>query len=487
MTASLLRLHPRNLKHAAIHLQRLVARKLWAQILAGMVGGIGAGVMLGPSAGWVSPRLARVIGDWLALPGMLFLSLIQMIVIPLVVTAIVRGIAGSTDAQQLKKNGLFLGGYFVVTTIVATTIGIALASVVQPGRFVDPAAMEVASSSPAPELEGVDAGPGVDLASLPDDFISVFPTNPLLSMVEGQMLQLVLFSVLIGLALLGLRAEAAKPILDLAGSLQELTMKIVGWAMRIAPLAVFGLLARQMASTGLGALLGLAAYIGTFLAGMLILLGVYLLIVRTMGDGKPLRFLRGSRDALLLAFSTDSSAATMPVTIRVAEENLEVRPSIAGFVIPIGASMNMGGTALYQGLATLFMAQIYDMDLAMGALLALVVTSLGASIGTPAAPGVGIVVLATVLGSAGVPMGAIGLILGVDQVLERFRTVLNVSGDLAACTVIERRASATRPREHELAEAAKYEQMRQAQHIDVIVSDNGEHKAAPSDPPESES
>ena len=469
MTEALLSLHPRNLKHAVVHLQRLVSSRLWAQILAGMVAGIGVGVTIGPSTGWVEPRLARIIGDWLALPGMLFLSLVQMIVIPLIVTAIVRGIAASSDAEQLKKNGLFLAAYFVGTTAIATTIGIALAYLARPGRFIDPTSLQAAAQSPAVEIDPAKTAPGVALADLPEEFISVFPTNPLLSMVEGEMLQIVLFSVLVGLALLSLQPKAAKPILEMAGSLQDLTMKIVGWAMRIAPLAVFGLLARQLASTGLGALVGLAAYVGTFLGGMFLLLVVYLLIVRFMGDGKPWRFLKGSRDALLLAFSTDSSAATMPMTIRVAEENLEIRPSISQFVIPIGASMNMGGTALYQGLATLFMAQAYGMDLKMGALLALVVTSLGASIGTPAAPGVGIVVLATVLTSAGVPIGAIGLILGVDQILERFRTVLNVSGDLAACTIMERRTSADRPRDHELQRAKQLEEIRRAEGEDVVL------------------
>jgi Na+/H+-dicarboxylate symporter len=247
-------------------------------------------------------------------------------------------------------------------------------------------------------------------------------------------------------------------------------MRIVGWAMRLAPLAVFGLLARQMVSTGIEALVGLAAYVGTFLAGMALLMGVYLLIVQFLGDGKPWRFLTGARDAQLLAFSTDSSAATMPVTIRVAEENLQIRPSISQFVIPIGASVNMGGSALYQGLATVFMAQIYGMDLPLAALVALVVTSVGASIGTPATPGVGIVVLATVLTSAGVPVAGLGLILGVDQILERFRTVLNVSGDLAACTVMERRVGAAKPLGDELREARAYEKIQETEGEDVVLN-----------------
>lgn len=467
ISRALEQLHPRNLKHNARYLQRLVTRRLWAQILAGMVAGIGVGVALGPSEGWVSARTGQVVGDWLALPGMLFLSLIQMIVIPLVVTAIIRGFAASNDAEQLRKNGLWLGGYFVITTLLATSIGIGLALLLRPGTYIDRSSMSAAAP---PVLPPVDASPGVSLSELPKNVISIFPTNPLHSMVEGQMLQIVLFSVVIGVALLNLGGPSAKLILELLGSIQELTMKIVGWAMRIAPLAVFGLLARQMVTTGAGALVGLAAYVGTFLLGMVLLGVVYSIIVRVLGDGKPGRFLRGARDAQLLAFSTDSSAATMPVTIRVAEEELGVRPSVSQFVIPIGASVNMGGSALYQGLATVFMAQIYGMDLPLAALLALVVTSLGASIGTPATPGVGIVVLATVLTSAGVPVAGIGLILGVDQILERFRTVLNVTGDLAACTVMDKRVSSHTSRQQELDAVRDREARRQEQGGDVLTS-----------------
>ena len=160
----------------------------------------------------------------------------------------------------------------------------------------------------------------------------------------------------------------------------------------------------------------------------------------------------------------------MPVTIRVAEEQLQVRPSVSQFVVPIGASVNMGGSALYQGLATVFMAQIYGMDLPLGALLALVVTSLGASIGTPAAPGVGIMVLSTVLTSAGVPVLGLGLILGVDQVLERFRTVLNVTGDLAACTIMDRRIGTLKPLSEELRDAQVHQQIQEQKGEDVILS-----------------
>ena len=332
--AAIEQLHPRNLKHAAVHLQRLVSQRLWAQILAGMILGIAVGVALGPSTGWVEETTASTAGEWLALPGMLFLSLIQMIVIPLIVTAIIRGIAASNDAEQLKKNGLWLGGYFVLTTILATTIGISLAVMLKPGSYIDPSTVGAVKDMASGAMADARGGRGLDLSGLPEHVVGVLPKNPLLSMVEGQMLQVVLFSIVVGIALLTLKAENAKPILELLGSVQELTMQIVGWAMRLAPLAVFGLLARQMATTGVGALIGLAAYVGTLLLGMGLLLVVYVVIVLALGDGKAGRFIKGCRDAQLLAFSTNSSAATMPVTIRVAEENLQVRPSVSQFALP---------------------------------------------------------------------------------------------------------------------------------------------------------
>ena len=237
-----------------------------------------------------------------------------------------------------------------------------------------------------------------------------------------------------------------------------------------APLAAFGLLARQMATTGPEVLVGLSAYVGSVLLGLACLLGVYALIVWLIGDRQPGRFLARSGEAQLLAFSTNSSAATMPITIRVAEDKLQVRSSIAQFVIPIGATVNMGGTALYQGMATVFMAQVYGMDLPLAALVGLVVTALGASIGTPATPGVGIVVLASVLTSVGVPVAGLGLILGVDQLLERFRTVLNVSGDLAACTVMDRWLGGSRSRHDEQRQERAVEAIRRRDDADVVIT-----------------
>jgi Na+/H+-dicarboxylate symporter len=292
-------------------------------------------------------------------------------------------------------------------------------------------------------------------------------------MVEGEMLQVVLFSLILGIALMSLAPATSKPLLDLMGSLQGVCMAIVGWVMRLAPYAVFGLLARVMLNTGLGVLVGVAAYVASVLFGMLVLLAVFVGIAMVWGKQRPLRFLQDIRDAQLIAFSTDSSAATLPVSIRTAEERLGVRPSVAQLVMPLGASVNMGGTALYQGLATMFMAQLFGLGLPLSSLVALVVTALGASIGAPAAPGVGIVVLATVLQSSGIPLAGLALILGVDQILERVRCVLNVTGDLVAASVMDRTLPSTQTKGQEERLEEQLERERQRTGADVITETPG--------------
>jgi len=266
----------------------------------------------------------------------------------------------------------------------------------------------------------------------------LFPGNPLNAMVENQMLQIVILAFIMGFALLSLSKKAAHPLMDLLSAIQSVTMVIVKWVMFIAPIAVFGLLAKLMIDTGLEVMLGLGIYMVTVILGLFILLLFFMGIVFFIGEKNPFDFLVASKETLLLAFSTDSSVAVMPLSIRTAEDNLSVKPNIAQFVIPIGATINMSGTALYQGLATMFMAQLFGIALPFSVLLALIVTAVGASIGTPATPGIGIIVLSSVLTSAGIPLAGIPLILGVDRILEMSRAVLNVAGDLVACIVLER-------------------------------------------------
>ncbi|MGD2168215.1 MAG: dicarboxylate/amino acid:cation symporter, partial [Gammaproteobacteria bacterium] len=282
--------------------------------------------------------------------------------------------------------------------------------------------------------ESVPAIPGA--ADLPDALISLLPGNPLSSIVQGEMLQVVLFSMVIGVALVSMPPKQSSPLLDLLESLQQVCMTVVGWAMRLAPIAVFGLMARLTSQIGLDALVGMAFYVATVLTGLLLLFGVYLVLLYAFARQSPIAFLRATRELLLLAFSTSSSAAVMPLSIRTAEENLHVRASIAQFVIPLGATINMNGTALYQGVAAMFLAQVYGVDISIMGMLLIVAMAVGAAVGSPGTPGVGIVILAMVLTTVGIPAEGVALIMGVDRILDMSRTSVNVAGDVVAAKLM---------------------------------------------------
>jgi Na+/H+-dicarboxylate symporter len=420
------------------YLQTFIRTRLWAQVMAGMFGGILVGVLLGPTVGLVEAGTATLIGNWLALPGRLFLSLIQMIVVPLVFASVVRGLAASESLEQLRTIGSRIVLYFVATTVVAIAIGIALALILQPGKYIDSEMVRARlGTGSIGQMSGTVSQP-LNLTELPEKMMTILPSNPLGSMVEGQMLQVVIFALIIGAALMMIRPEQARPMLQLLDSLQEVCMAVVKWAMYLAPVAVFGLLAQLTTRIGLQSLVGMGSYVLTVLLGLFLLLCFYLSIVKLFTRISPLSFLKEVREVLLLAFSTSSSAAVMPSSIKTAQQRLAVRPAIAQFVIPLGATINMNGTALYQGVATIFLAQVFGIDLSINAMLLVILVAVGASIGTPATPGVGIVILATVLSTAGVPPSGIALILGVDRILDMSRTAINVAGDLVACLLAER-------------------------------------------------
>jgi Na+/H+-dicarboxylate symporter len=249
----------------------------------------------------------------------------------------------------------------------------------------------------------------------------------------------------VGVALISIDRTKAEPILNLLFSVQEICMTITKWAMRLAPYAVFGLMARITAAVGLEAITGLGVYILTVLGALLVLLLLYMLILVAFSSVSVGHFLSSSKDVLLLAFSVASSAAVMPLSMRTAEDKLRVPPEVARFVIPVGAIVNMNGTAAYQAIATIFLAQAYGMDLSLATIMLVVVTTVAASIGTPSAPGAGIVILATVLASAGIPLEGIALIIGVDHLLGMCRTAVNVAGDLTACVIFGQGKRRTSP------------------------------------------
>jgi Na+/H+-dicarboxylate symporter len=421
-------LEPRPLKNLSGHLSALVAGRLWLKVLIGMALGLATGIAIGPTAGIVAAETGALIGNWLALPGMLFLASVQMIVIPLVFASIILGLASSENVEQLRRLGVVVVMFFIATTAMAAAIGLWVASVLRPGTgLADQLVRQVPEPLAPPNL-----------AAIPETLVRLLPGNPLGSMVEGEMLQVVLFAIIVGIALVALAPAQSKPLLELLNSVQLVCMMVVRWAMTLAPLAVFGLMARLTSQIGIEALGAMSYYVLTVLIGLALLLLMYLALVWIFAGQTPGSFLRATRELLLLAFSTSSSAAVMPLSIKTAEEKLNVKASIAQFVIPLGATINMNGTALYQGVATAFLAQVYAIDITTGGLALIVAMAVGASIGSPATPGVGIVILATVLSSVGIPAEGVALLMGVDRILDMSRTSINVAGDLVASKLMNR-------------------------------------------------
>lgn len=431
---------PRSLIHLHRHLAAAVRQQLWLQVLIGMALGVGFGVAIGPSSGLLAADTAELIGNWVALPGRLFLTSVQFVVIPLVVASVVRGIAAGEGTQSLGRVGALSVGFFLLTTVIAVVIGLAAAILIAPGQYLSGEMLHatgpVQSAAPA-QLPS--------LAEFPDVLVGMLPRDPLTTFVSGSMLQIVMTAVIIGAALLLTPSDQRKPIMDLMASVQTVCMVIVGYVLRLAPIAVFGLLAQVGAKVGLAALLGLAVYVATVLLGLALLLAVYLLIVLVVARRGPFSFIRAAGEVMLLAFSTSSSAAVMPLSLTTAERKLNVQPAVARFVIPLGTTINMGGTALYQGVATLFLAQVFGVEIGLSGIVLIVVLAVGAAVGSPGTPGVGIVILATILSSVGIPAEGIAIILGVDRVLDMARTTVNVTGDLVACVTVDRLVSGGSP------------------------------------------
>ncbi len=426
-----------SLKNLSRNLHSLLEKKLWLKILLSMGLGVLAGLFLGPFGGYVDPASAAIIGEWVALPGYIFLGLLKMIVIPLILASIILGVASSQSMSELKKTGLLTATYSIVTTAIATAIGLGMALYIHPGKFISGTVIENALGG---EVQAAPTNPGFNQSALtlPSTLGNLLPSNPLGAMVDGEMLQVVIIAIIIGIALVSLDKNQSTPMVSVLGSVQAVCMTVVKWSMSLAPIAVFGLLTKFTIKFGIEALAGMAVYVGTVLASLLILMCLNLLIVFVVARYNPFEFLRAIRDVVLLAFSTSSSAAVMPLTLKTAEEKLGVSPSISQFVIPLSATMNLNGTALYQGVATVFLAEVFGIHLGSFELLIVMVTAVAASIGTPSIPGVGLVVLSIILGSVGIPTSGIALIMGVDRILDMSRTAVNVTGDLVTCKVVDR-------------------------------------------------
>ncbi|MEO8934501.1 MAG: dicarboxylate/amino acid:cation symporter [Xanthomarina sp.] len=422
----------RPLTALSVHLESLIKGRLWLKVIIGLFLGAAVGVLLNSSTGLVSERFGSWIANWLELPGQIFMRLIQMVMIPLIFASIISGIVSNTS-DNLKTLGLRLFLYFILTTTIAIIVGMAVTLIMRPGQYVLSLGGFPSSGEEIIPVEQNNIADNIPLA-----ISNLIPNNPLESILMGEMLGVVIFTIIIGVAITQLNDETANPLLRFTEAIQKICMIVVSWAMKLVPYAVFGLMAALLSRIGIGIFLGLGYYMGVVLIGLLILMIFYMLVVLFVVKQNPIKFLQAIKEPQLLAFSTASSAAVMPVTMKTATEKLKVSSNISDFVIPIGATINMDGTALFQCVTTLFMAQAYGIELTVVNLVLITATVVAASIGTPAIPGGGVIILASVLQSAGIPIDGLIVIIGIDRILGMFRTVVNVTGDLTACLVFGR-------------------------------------------------
>jgi len=382
---------------------------IW-QIAIGFVLGIAAGVMVGPSIKIVEPI------------GKLFITLLKMLIVPLVFSSLVVGTASIGDPRSLGRIGgktIFL---YLFTTAVAIVIGLSLGSFIQPG--VGMALSNVAKAEPK-------AAPAIA-----DVFLNLFPANPLKALVEGDMLPIIVFALLFGVSAI-FAGEKGKPVIAFFESVAETMYKLTGIVMLVAPYGVFALIAVTVSKYGISVLAPFAKVIIAVYAGCILhAIIVYSGLVRLFAHRSARWFFSGAKEAMLTAFVTRSSSATLPVTMRCAKENMGISEKVSSFVLPLGATINMDGTALYQGVCALFVAQAYGISLTTGDMANIVLTATLASIGTAGVPGAGLIMLSMVLTAVGLPIEGVALVAGIDAVLDMVRTCVNITGDICVASVV---------------------------------------------------
>jgi Na+/H+-dicarboxylate symporter len=398
--------------------------------------GLSVGLILGDDVGLsVEDESLDFVTSYLKIPASIFVSLIYMIIVPLIFSSIVVAINSLGTTKKLKTLGLGVATYFVITTTIAILVAVLLASLIAPGNLLDISALQESYDLSSNDMKIND---GFSLDDIPNAVSNIIPKNPITSYLEGQMLSILIFALIICLSMAALPKESSKPLLDILESIQKITLKILLFSMKIVPFAVFGLIVGMVSKIGLESMAGLGVYMGTVVLGLAIMLSVYVLILKFIAKRPISSTFSKFRNPQTVSFSTASSMATMPVTLKTAEESLKINPEVSKFVIPFGTTVNMDGTALYQVIAVFFLAQLFSIELSPLAILVIIITSLLASIGTPAVPGAGTIVLSTILITVGIPPVGILLLLSVDRILDMIRTMVNVTGDLTACCVFHK-------------------------------------------------
>lgn len=393
--------------------------KLSTKIIFSLILGAVVGILMNIYTGNIFPYIDQYLFSPL---GSIFLNLIKMLVVPLVFFSLVIGVTGLGDPKQLGRIGIKAISYFLLTTALAIIIGIGLAYIFQPGKVSEFNLDNVT-------YKANDAPPVMD------SLLNIIPTNPIQAFAEGDMLQIITFSVFVGFALTVL-GDRVKGVTRLFEQGNEIMMYLVSLVMKFAPYGTFGLIASAIGKQGFDAMKAMGVYMFVVLLALLIHAVVtYGSTIGFIAKRSPVQFFKEFFPAMLVAFSTSSSSATLPISMDVAQRKLGVPKSISSFVQPLGATINMDGTAIMQGVATIFIAQVVGADLTLGQLVTVVLTAVLASVGTSAVPGVGLVMLAMVLQSVNLPVEGIALIIGIDRLLDMARTVVNSTGD-AACAVM---------------------------------------------------
>jgi Na+/H+-dicarboxylate symporter len=383
---------------------------LWARVLGGLIAGMAVGLAWGPGAEALKP-----LGD-------VFLAAIRMLVVPLVFTSIVAGVTSLGNPAELGRVGGRMFALYVGSMIVAVAGGIFWANLFQPGIGAPPMGGDVPTDRP-------------DVRIL-DVLVGIVPTNIVQAMVELDVLSIIFFAILFGLGVVA-TGEAGKPVKDFFHAAQEALFKVTHWVMEIAPFGVFALIAVVAGKFGLEALTPLAKLIMTlYVGGVVHLLLVYVVLVGLVSRLNIFRFVRNALDALLVAFSTSSSNATLPVAMAVVEKKMGVKKSMTSFVMPIGASLSMDGTVMHFGIVTVFTAQAFGVDLGVADYLAIGLTAILAAMGASGIPSASLVLLPMMLASVGLPLEVVALIAGIDRILDMARTTLNVSIDLVVATLV---------------------------------------------------
>ena len=421
------------------------------KIIIGLILGLLYGI-LSAAMGW-----SRFTEDWITPFGDIFLNLLKVIAVPLVLGSLIMGVASLSDVRKLSRIGGRTIAIYILTTTVSVTIGLVMVNLLEPGTGVPQGLQEQLQAAYQSDAESDmeraetarERGPlQVFVDMTPDNIFGALSNN-------GRMLQVVFFSLLFGIALVLIPSDKSKPLVDFFSGLTSVIIQIVHMIMVVAPIGVFALIAKtinQVAKDDLSAVGELLAALGFYclvvLVGLLIhAIVTYPMLLKIFSNMKIGRFFRGIAPAQLLAFSSSSSGATLPVTMEMSERNLGVSKEVSSFVLPLGATINMDGTALYQAVAAVFIAQALGLGLDTTAQLQIVLTAVLASIGTAAVPGAGIIMLIIILETIGVPAAGIALILGVDRILDMCRTAVNVTGDAAVATSVdamEKRAAAAR-------------------------------------------